>query len=170
MSEFRDLGVFIDSKLSFTKHISTITAKEMAACIGIRQEILLLVTFEHWNHCTSHWFSHTWGLPFYGVHKNKIESVQKQFTIFALLVNNNFKITPYKQRLVKLNMSSLNRRRIDASNAFLFDILNSNTNCPSIRRILETNMGNRRLRSNECMKITDKKMKLALSALIPEIC
>lgn len=77
-------------------------------------------------------------------------------------------MTPYKQRLVKLNMSSLNRRRIDASNAFLFDILNSNTNCPSIRRILETN--NRRLRSNECMKITDKKMKLALSALIPEIC
>lgn len=83
---------------------------------------------------------------------------------------NNYKITPYKQRLEKLSMSSLNRRRINASNIYLYDVINGNINCPSIRQILSINEGARRLRSNEFVKITDKKMKLTLSAPIPQIC
>lgn len=105
MSEFKDLGLFIDSKLSFVKYISTITAKATAALEFVKRfcydiTYVLTIKTSYFSLVRSHqYYSVVW-LPFYGVHTNKIESVQMQFTMLALKeysnVNNNFKITPYE--------------------------------------------------------------------------
>lgn len=57
----------------------------------------------------------------------KIKSILKQFTMFAYKEYpsevNDYKITPYDQRLAKLGMVSLHCRRINCSLIFLRDII-----------------------------------------------
>jgi ribonuclease P/MRP protein subunit RPP40 len=180
VTEYKDLGVIIDGKLLFSKHIEAITSKATAAlgfikrfCYDITDTQTLKTLYyslvqSHLEYCSVVW------LPFYEIHKNRIESILKQFSMFVLKeypsAANNYKITPYSQRLGKLNMTSLNRRRINASILFMYDVLNGLSNCPTIADDLITNANNRNLRRNEFIKINDKSMKLAITSPVPLMC
>lgn len=180
VNEHKDLGVLIDNKLSFTKHIESTTSKATAALgfvkrfchdINDRQTLKSLyfaLVQSHLDYCSVVW------LPFFDIHKNKIESIQKQFTMFALKEYpseaNGYQIKSYSARLSELNMISLHRRRINSSIVLIYDILNSHTNCPSVRDFMELNSNSRNLRRIEYIKITDKHMKLSLAAPITQMC
>lgn len=66
--------------------------------------------------------------------KGEIESVQKQFAMFALReypnANNNITIPRYSSRLNRLEILPLLRRRIDTSMRFVYDLFNDNIHCP----------------------------------------
>lgn len=93
--EHRDLGVLMDSKLNFNKHCDTAVSKALLAlgfvkrfCSDIRDFSTLKTLYyalvqTHLEYCSTVW------LPFYDIHKNKIERVLKQFTMFALKANGN---------------------------------------------------------------------------------
>lgn len=180
VNEHKDLGVLIDQKLSFTKHIASISSKACAAlgfvkrfCYDIAdtqtlKQLYYALVQSHLDYCSVVW------LPFHDIHRKKIESIQKQFTMFALKeypsVANNFHIRSYQQRLNDLNMISLQRRRLNASLIMIYDILNGHTNCPSIREEVEINSNLRSLRRREYVKINDKRMKLSLAAPLPQMC
>lgn len=180
VSEQRDLGVIIDDKLNFSKHIEMITAKATAALGFVKRfchdisdtqtlkSLYYALVQSHLEYCSVVW------LPFYEVHRKKIESIQKQFTMFACKeypsVANNYKITPYDQRLAKLGMISLQRRRINSSLIFLRDILNGNMNCPSIKQDIAVHTNDLNLRQTECFKLTDRQMKLAKTTPINQFC
>jgi ribonucleases P/MRP protein subunit RPP40 len=180
VSEFRDLGVIVDEKFSFSKHIESIVAKSYAAlgfvkrfCYDITdtqtlKSLYYALVQSHLEYCSVVW------LPFYEVHKKKIESIQKQFTMFACREYpseaNNFRITPYDQRLAKLGMSSLQRRRINCSLTFLRDIINDNMNCPSMKQDLSMGSSDLNLRRTECVKIIDKQMRLSTTTPIHQFC
>ena len=143
VTEHRDLGVIIDQKLNFVRHINAITSKPTAAlgfikrfCYDITDVQTLKTLYyalvqSHLEYCNVVW------LPTYAIHIAKIESVLKKFTQFARreyrTADNDYQITSYDRRLEALNMSSLERRRVNSSIVFMYDIVNGNVNCPTIR-------------------------------------
>jgi hypothetical protein len=180
VTEQKDLGVIIDHRLKFAKHIDAITSKATAALGFVKRfcyDITDLQTLKslyyslvqsHLEYCSVVW------LPFDKIYKDKIESILKQFTMFARkeypAAANDYKITSYDNRLSDLSMESLDRRRINTSITFIYDIIHGLSNCPSIRDDIAVDNNSRVLRHNEYIKITDKHMRLALKAPLPQMC
>ena len=66
-------------------------------------------------------------MPFFDLGLNRLESVQKQFLLFALRDlgwSNRFSLPPYKERLLLLNMLPLSKRHELACLIFVHDALN----------------------------------------------
>jgi len=179
VNEHKDLGVLIDNKLSFAKHIDMITSKATAALgfvkrfcyditdISTLKSLYFALVQSHLDYCNVVW------LPFHKVHKDKIESIQKQFTMFARkeypTEQNQYKITSYKRRLEDLNMISLRRRRVNSSLTHIYDIINGTANCPLVRENVSFNQERTR-RNSERIKVTDKNMKISLDVPIVQMC
>ena len=169
----------IDNKLKFAKHIDAITSKATAAlgfikrfCYDISDTQTLKTLYyalvqSHLEYCSVVW------LPFEVIHRARIESILKQFTMFARReypsVSNNFKITSYNHRLSDLEMVSLERRRINTSIIFMYDLIHDHINCQTIRNDI-TIATNGRTRHSEFIKVNDKHMKLTLKAPLPQMC
>ena len=155
--------MIIDSKLNFNKHIEAITHKAYAALgfvkrfcfdIGDRRTLKALyytLVQSHLDYCSIVWH------PFYQVHKDKIESVLKQFTMFALgeyqNETNGYRISSYEERLKNLDMISLQRSRVLSALTFLFDALKGNVQCPGIFSELEFVESNYNTRTREFIKL-----------------
>lgn len=164
---FNDLGVIIDNKLNFKLHIDSIICKANTVlgfirrlCPGIfgsntiRQLYSMLVRpiLEYgcvlWNPCAA-------------IHQQRIESIQKQFLIFALRHteqrDENFRFKPYIERLSQLNLETLVRRRINFRIIFIYDVLihKLKTNIIHELQIVENN---RNLRSSDFVKLFNSKL------------
>ena len=179
VTEHKDLGVIIDNKLKFASHIDSITSRATAAlgfikrfCYDIRdlqtlKSLYYALVQSHLEYCSVVWLS------FEKIYKDKIESILKQFTMFARReypsASNNYRITSYDKRLSALDMASLGRRRINTSIIYIYDVINGHANCPSIRSGINVNIDNR-FRQNEYIKIIDKNMKLALKLPLTQMC
>lgn len=113
-------------------------------------------------------------LPFYDIHRNKIECILRQFSMFALReypnAGNNYRISGYDERLVKLGMVSLNRRRINMAITFMFDLIHKNVHCPLLYKELEINRNARNLRQSELIIIKDLALRLSLSSPTAQMC
>lgn len=180
VAEHKDLGVIIDKKLKFDRHINAIVSKSTAALgfvkrfcydipdVNTLKSLYFSFVQSHLEYCSVVW------LPFEKIYKDKIESILKQFTMFARKeypsAANNYKITSYDKRLTDLNMVSLDRRRINASITFIYDVIREGMNCQTIRNDLTIDSNIRELRHSEYIKINDKNMKLALKAPLPQMC
>lgn len=179
-TEQKDLGVIIDSKLDFIKHINA-TASKAASALGfikrfcydmksINTQKTLFNTLVQsiLEYCCVVW------LPFHDIHKNKIESILRQFSMYVLREypnsENNYRISSYNERLSKLNMVSLQRRRVNAAVTFLFDLVHNNVHCPLLYHEIELNNNTRNLRQSEFIIIKDSALKLALTAPITQMC
>ena len=74
--------------------------------------------------------------PFYSVHVNCIESVQKQFLLFALRGlgwHDQFILPPYQDRLQLLDMESLEDRRRRSDGVYMYKLMNELIDAPYIR-------------------------------------
>lgn len=73
-------------------------------------------------------------LPYHETWINLIESVQKQFTMFALkeypTVSNHYHISSYESRIERLEMVKLERRRTNAALLFFYRLINNQIHCP----------------------------------------
>lgn len=179
-TEQKDLGVIIDSRLDFNKHINATTAKASSALGFIKRfsydmrNIQTQKTLFHTlvqsilEYCSIVW------LPFYDIHRNKIECILRQFSMFALReypnAGNNYRISGYDERLVKLGMVSLNRRRINMAITFMFDLIHKNVHCPLLYKELEINRNARNLRQSELIIIKDLALRLSLSSPTAQMC
>lgn len=88
--EQRDLGIIFDNKLNFVKHIDSIVTKASSAlgfvkrfCHDIPDTHTLKSFYCALVQSIFEYGSLVW-LPYYGIHKDKIESCLRQFTMFAL--------------------------------------------------------------------------------------
>lgn len=72
--------------------------------------------------------------------------------------------------LSRLGINSLKHRRLNATITFMYDVINENVNCPSLRSILSVNEQARHLSSFELIKVSDRKMRLALPVLLIRMC
>lgn len=177
--EQKDLGVIVDNKFTFVKHIDMICSKASSAlgfikrfCYDITDIFILKSLYYALVQSTLDYCSIVW-MPFYEVHKNKLESCLKQFSMFALKEypnsSNNYKISSYTDRLDKLNMMSLQRRRINTGLIFLKNLLDNNVHCPSIKNLISTTSNERGLRNIQLFKLNDKNLSNSHTAPLNQI-
>ena len=94
--------------------------------------------------------------PNYDVHNKRIESIQKQFLLFALRKlgwNRRSNLPSYKSRCRLIDLESLRARRLKACALFAFDLLTKKTDAPQLRSLLELNEHQRTLRNNRIFRL-----------------
>ena len=126
VQNFKDLGVTIDPLLNFESHINEICSKanQRAAlilkCFKSREPTLLIKAFTTFVRPLLEYASSVW-CPYKTFLIEKIESVQRRFSK-KLEGLKNF---TYKERLEKLNLESLETRRLKADLTFYYKIINN---------------------------------------------
>jgi hypothetical protein len=127
----RDLGVILDSKLTFVEHYNTIISKANSMLGFIKRFShnfqdpytikLLYITYVRpiLEYCNLVWN------PYCAIHEERIESVQKQFLLYALRKLNwtAFPLPSYEARCMLINLQTLKERREFAMLFFINDII-----------------------------------------------
>lgn len=161
--EIRDLGVIMDVKLSFSKHIEFITKKEnIAAQFVMRQSAyfgkdIIRILYMALVRSNLELACSVWS-PHHTVYKNTLESIQKQFLIRFNgdnidRVDNNYLLRPYSERCGEIKLQSLIRRRINASVLFIHAIIVGKIKSPFLREHMDLNTGLRTLRNLEFIRL-----------------
>lgn len=87
-------------------------------------------------------------------------------------VTNNFTIPSYDDRLTRLGMVSLHKRRVNTSMLFFYDLLSNNIHCPRLKDevTIRENPHNLRAASVETFVIQDKVLRLADKLPLHQMC
>lgn len=148
VQEIRDLGVIFDRKLAFTKHVDFIIGKSFAT-LGFTKRICSNLN-SNLEFCSIVWH------PSYAVHSARIESIQKQFVLYALRGNgwDRQNLPSYKYRCSLLDIESLERRRFNSSVFFMFDVLSGKIDSPEILSLIPFRIPSRALREHALFATT----------------
>lgn len=129
VNTIRDLGVLFDSKLSFTNHFENITKRAyrfmgfMTRSLYRFNNITTFTTlYNLYVRSILEYGSVIWN-PYYQIHIDRLERVQKKFTRI-LFRKFNYPYETYNMRLIRLNLLSLEHRRLLADKLMLFKINN----------------------------------------------
>ena len=149
-----DLGIVMDSKLSFKDHIEKIInngkrilgfvkrrAKEFDDPYVTKALYIALVR------PSLEYASVVWNGSIGETVSRKIESIQKQFLLFALRNlgwrEDTFVLPPYTARLQLIDIQTLEQRRFCFDIMFAFDLINGSIKSPYLREKLQPNTNNR---------------------------
>ena len=160
---FNDLGILLDAKLSFNSHIEVMInkARSMLGFIKrwskeFKDPYVTKRLYTALVRPILEYGSIIWS-PQYAVHANKIESVQKQFLLFALRGLNwssRVDLPPYESRLLLINLPPLQARRCMLGNVFLGKLLNGTVDAPFLLHRVNFNVPARRTRFFELLKLS----------------
>lgn len=136
-----DLGVLLDPKLKFSDHISSIVNKARGVLGFIKRwskefddPYLTKTLFISLVRPILEYGSPVWS-PQYAVHSDRIESVQKNFLLFALRRLNwdaNHILPPYSSRLLLINLPSLANRRTMLGTVFICKLIRGDVESPDL--------------------------------------
>lgn len=134
----RDLGIYLDSKLTFIQHTDKIVTKGAQMLGFVKRnstefktstKVLLYKTLVR---SQLEYGSVVWS-PFYTKHSQRIESLQRSFTRHLAFHTSNFSHRhPYNQRLEKFRLISLRERRKLMDMTFLHKIISGKTLCSQL--------------------------------------
>ncbi len=125
----KDLGVFIDSSLTYSKHIAIICAKARSRCALFlktfisRDPFTMKLFFTSYVRPLLEFSSPVWN-PISKSDINTLESVQRYYTNRIPTCT----YLPYKRRLEILSLDSLQKRRLVADLVCLFSIISGSSN------------------------------------------
>lgn len=164
VSEIRDLGVIIDRKMNFNRHLEYVCNKANAALQFVKRQSfyfekdIIKILYFALVRSNLEFASVIWS-PHYVTHKKFVERTQKQI---VMLLNgdfrrqreeNNYVLSPYTDRCVSLDLQTLVRRRVNASALFIHSIINGKYNAPALRSKLQLNRGVRTIRNPEFIRL-----------------
>jgi len=149
VSEFRDLGVLVDNKLRFNLHISEIVNKSKSL-LGFmkrwsrefKDPYITKLLYTTIVRPSLEYASPVWN-PHYDVYSDMIESVQKQFLLFALSHlnwNPQVDLPPYESRLKLIRLPTLQSRRTTANVLFLHKLLTGDIDSPLLLSTIKINV------------------------------
>lgn len=128
----KDLGVTIDDKLSFNQHVDDITRKaykllgfvfrcgKYFSCQSSMRILYSSLVRSRLEYCSSVWN------PCYSSAIDQIERVQKKFTrMFYFKFRIAYPRPSYDQRLLKLNLRSLESRRLENDEVTLYKLVHN---------------------------------------------
>ena len=127
--EVKDLGVTVDSMLTFKSHINNIVTKAhqratlIIRCFQSREPELLFKAFTVYVRPLLEYCSVIWS-PHYVCDINKIESVQRRFTKRL----NGLRDLPYSVRISKLNDDTLELRRLKLDLVMVYKVVHNLVN------------------------------------------
>ena len=163
VSEIRDLGVILDPKLEYNSHIESICCKgyNMLAFIKrqakqfnnmwVTQTLYYTLVRSILEYASVIW------MPYKKKYIDEIESIQKQFLLFALKHiydrEYGFSLPSYASRLKMINMESLQNRRELLCASFVFDVLTNVIRVPHIKDSINYNPSSRRNRHTELLQV-----------------
>jgi len=162
------LGVIFDPQLRFVNHYEAIIASAHAAMGFVKRTLRNKFTIEsakilYFSLVRSklEYASTVWQ-PYHSTHSDRIESIQKDFVIWALRTvfqrDENFRLPPYQFRCDYLDIQPLWRRRINDSVFFIYDLLLGKILCSALRDKIDYtrqqyNANQRRLRNSELIRL-----------------
>lgn len=148
----RDLGVILDSKMDMTSHLDHIINRAnrnlgfvMRTCRNFKHPISFKIIYYAYVRCILEYASSIWS-PFYAVHVNRIERIQKKFIshlnfIFRKHTNS------YEQNCRIYKLLTLEERRDLLDMGLLHDILRGGLSCPDLLAGLSLRAPSRRTRN-----------------------
>lgn len=155
-----DLGVLFDSKMNFRSHIDYILPKAYSVLAFIKRNSkdflnpytrkILYVSFVR---SRLEYASLVWN-PFYKIHCDRIERLQRKFIKFALLsLNYSEPIPPYISRCRLIHLETLSNRRAKSSVLFLYKLVAGVIDCPLLLSRIGFNVPIRNLRFFEVFNV-----------------
>lgn len=135
VDEVKDLGVMFDSKMSMTKHIDMIINKAfrnlgfiMRVSPPFKSILSLKILYTAYVRSILDYACPIWS-PFYAIHINRIERIQKKFTSY---LHYKFKKSTgsYSQSCRLYDLLTLRERRLLMDMSLLFDIVNGKIDSP----------------------------------------
>lgn len=159
-TEVRDIGVLVDEKLTFSSHIEQKTG-EARQSFGYIKRIsngqfgtrTLKILYTSYVRSKLEFGSVIWD-PFQEVYRDDIESIQKQFLMYALGDSNKvppYRLLPYEERCAKFGMDTLVFRRKIINSMFAYDLYHNRFNDTSLFNRLVRAGGMRTLRTNRLL-------------------
>lgn len=134
-----DLGVILDSKLTFVPHIDSITKRALRTLgfilrnskdfrnIQTKKLLYNSLVRSKLEYCSIVW------RPHFSVHSLRIERIQKRFiNHLCYCIKANTRRTPYMQKLKKIDMISLEKRRDWLDINFFRKLLKNEIDCPQL--------------------------------------
>lgn len=156
VSNFCDLGVNFDSKMCFNQHIDIIKARASSRLGMIKRwskefndPHITKLLYVGLVRSILEYNSSVW-CPYYESHISALESVQRQFLLFALKSlnwENRYILPKYEHRLLLLDLNTLEHRRIIQNILLMAKIIEGEINCPYLLSATEIRCPTRRLRN-----------------------
>lgn len=160
--KMKDLGVIFDTKVSFNEHVNYITSRAYSIlgfikrnCWEMNDVYALKSLYCCFVRSILEYASVVWN-PNYDVHSKRIESVQKQFLLFALRKfgwRRQSNLPAYSSRCKLIDLESLRARRLKACALFAYDSLTKRIDSPKLKSLLEINEQPRLLRNNRIFRL-----------------
>ena len=158
--ELRDLGLLVDHRMTLIAHMEQTTTKARQSMgyikwiskgqFGTRA---LKVLYTSYVRSKLEFASVLWD-PHAEVYRNDIESIQKQFVMYALGDTNRippYRLTPYEERCGKLGLEKLETRRNVMNCMLAFDLFNGIISDKNIDKRLIKLMTKYNLRDNRLL-------------------
>lgn len=163
VNELRDLGILVDSKMTFAGHIEQVTTRARQS-MGYIKRIsngqfgtrTLKILYTSYVRSKLEFGSVVWD-PHVEVYSEDIESAQKQFVMYALGDSNRvppYRLPPYDERCAELGLERLSVRRTRTNLMFAYDLFNG--------RIDDVNL------SKRLIPVTKSRYELRVSKVIVE--
>lgn len=163
VEENMDLGVLFDKGLTFKSHHEYMTNRAITTSKFVKRQSqffdngTIKIIYQLLVRSILEFSALIWS-PNYMVHRNTIESVQKQMVLFLLGDNNrhltgSYNLPPYTDRCAKLKLATLARRRVNAIILFVHSIIMGKLNSPHLRSLITLNDGARMLRHASFIKL-----------------
>lgn len=112
--------------------------------------------------------------PFYNVDNKRIESIQKQFLLYALRRlgwnRDTFVLPTYSSRCQLINIETLARRRVNLSIFFIYDIMKGFLDAPALADTLRLNTPTINLRTNRTFHVQSYSTNYAANEPINRMC
>ena len=179
VSVVKDLGVLLDSQLSFRHHYSSIIARAnrnlgfiRRASSGFRDPYCLRSLFYALVRSVLESASIVWS-PYVDCWISRIEAIQSKFIKFALRLlpwNNPTSLPPYQERCRLLGMETLQQRRHSARAIFVAKLLLGCIDSPQLLGQINLNVPALSLRSREFLRISFRRTDYGKNEPIQAMC
>lgn len=156
VTSIRDLGVICDNQLNFRAHYDSIINRANSTLGFVKRwskefsnPYVTKSLYVSFVRPLLEYASPAWS-PYYHVHIQRIEAVQRRFIRFSLRGlgwDDPFRLPPYESRLKLINLQTLKVRRDNADLLFLHQLLSGGIDCVDLLRKIKQNTNQSRLRS-----------------------
>lgn len=175
----KDLGVTFDRNLSFNEHVNLTVSSALKSlgfvirnCKGFNNVDIMKLLYFSYVRSKLEYCSLVWS-PGYATYINNIESIQRRFVKYLCFIEDgNYPTIGYSQSIMleRFDMSNLENRRIIHSIVFLYKIIHSIFDCPSILEQLHFRVPRIESRNRETFYLSTPRTNLLKLSPIHFMC